>query len=136
MARVTVGGTFTGLLDRARRSVEDLRGRPRMRTVVFNPVPYYDYVENGTTRMKPVGMVKKSRPLIDAFLADQLSGLGPFPTNAELDRISGRTEDFALDTIRLRTPIRKLRPGQAMPENPEERPGRLRRGFKVKVVRY
>jgi hypothetical protein len=120
MKRVTVGGSFKGFLGKVRRQMEDLQGRPKLRVVIRNNVPYFKFVEYGTSKMEARAMVRKSLPLIQEFMRQQLSGLGAFFDDADLDQVKRLGEQFALDEIRSRTPIES---------------GTLVRGFEIEIVR-
>jgi len=167
MARLTVGGSFGGFLDRVRLQAENLRGRPRLKLTVNNSVFYFEFVEKGTSKMKARAMVRRSIPVIEAFIQNQLVLLGPFFSEAELDIVIRRCEQFALDEILSRTPVsnpearkqarralasrrkqvkrkpkskeeaQQARKRARVPKrrDPDARPGRLRRGMRVKIER-
>lgn len=167
MSRLTVGGSFGNFLNQVRLQAENLRGRPRLKLTVSNQVYYFDFVERGTKKMTAVAMVRRSIPVIEAFIQNQLVLLGPFFTEGELDVVIRRCEQFALDEILSRTPVsnpearkharRELarrrkrikrkpktkeeaqlarkRARKPKRRDPDDRPGRLRRGMRVKIER-
>lgn len=118
--RLTVSETFSGFLNKARQQRENLMGRPRLKVTVHNSVLHFKFVEYGTDKMEARAMVRKSMPEIEDFLRRQLSRLGPFFTDEELDEGCRLTAQYALDVIRSRTPIET---------------GELVRGFEVHVTR-
>lgn len=130
--RFRVKGGLGDLINKAKSALNAWSGRFHFKIIVNNDVYYFRWVEEGTSKMAPRGMVAKSLPLIQEFAANQIKLLGPFPTEEDIDRAIERTRQFALDTIRSKTPIGV---DKKLPNGEMHKAGTLVRGFTVEVLK-
>lgn len=89
---------------------------------IFNEVPYTEYVEYGTSKMAPRGMVRRSMPAIEDFMTEEFNNLPFPPTKEQIEGLMEDVQDKFLQEVVDRTPIGKV-------TTETHKPGTLRRGW-------
>lgn len=128
MTKVTVKSPAMNMLGQIEQTLKQI-GQKACVVEIYNEVPYTEYVEYGTSKMAPRGMVRRSMPAVEDFMTQEFQNLSFPPTKEAIEGLMQDVrEKFAQEVID-RTPIGKK-------QTKTHRPGTLRQGWKEGDLRW
>jgi len=120
MTKVTVKSPDL-LLGKIEQALAEI-GQKSCTVEIYNEVPYTEYVEYGTSKMAPRGMVRRSMPAVEDFMTQEFNNLPFPPTKEQIEGLMEDVQDKFLQEVIDRTPIGKV-------NTETHKPGTLKRGW-------
>lgn len=121
MTKVTVKSPATQMLGKISETLKAI-DQKACTVEIFNEVPYTEYVEYGTSKMAPRGMVRRSMPAVEDFMTEEFNNLPFPPTKEQIEGLMEDVQDKFLQEVIDRTPVGKV-------TTETHKPGTLKRGW-------
>lgn len=121
MTKVTVKSPAIQMLGKIEQALAEI-GQKSCTVEIYNEVPYTEYVEYGTSKMAPRGMVRRSMPAVEDFMTQEFNNLPFPPTKDQIEGLMEDVQDKFLQEVIDRTPVGKV-------TTETHKPGTLKRGW-------
>lgn len=121
MTKVTIKTPAFEMIAKIEQALAEI-GQKSCTVEIYNEVPYTEYVEYGTSKMDPRGMVRRSMPAVEDFMTEEFNNLPFPPTKEQIEGLMEDVQDKFLQEVIDRTPVGKV-------NTEKHKPGTLKRGW-------